>query len=101
MGGALGDQTALFKNQEVIAQHEHFVTAVRHIEHWDWGILDPRPKILSDLHSHWQIQACKRLVEKQHGWLDHERSRQRNPLAFSSRKLSRTAAPKRRNPHCL
>src|SRR6185369_3826075 len=94
MGGALDNQTAQFKNQEVIAQHEHFVAAMRHIEHWYWGILDPRAKIVSDLHSNGQIQACKGLVEKQHGWFDHERAGQRDPLAFSTGKLRRAAAPK-------
>jgi hypothetical protein len=99
MGGALRDHPALLKDQEAIAQHEYFITAMGDVEHWYLGISDPGSKIISDLHANRQVQTGQGLVEKQHGWLDHERSRQRHSLSFPSGKLFRAAAPKRGNPH--
>ena len=56
----------------------------------------PGAQIVQDSRLRDRIQCRERFVQQQHSWTRHQRTRQRNPLPFSSRNFARAAAEQAR-----
>ena len=88
MWSSVSNQLAAFEDQQLLAQHEHLVPIVRHIEDRNRNVLNGATQILCDFDSHRKVESGEWLIEQQYRGIGDQRAGQGDSLLFASRKIS-------------
>ncbi len=98
---ALGDDASGVEDNHALAQGKNFFAAVRDIKDGDAVSLVPLAQIVDDRCLRRSVERGQRFIEKQHGGIGHQGSRQCRALALSAGNFSRVARCKMRDSKCL
>src|SRR3990172_947604 len=74
---------------------------MRHVDERDPDLALDRLELDLHLLAELQVESAERLIEKEHSWAVHDRTRERDALSLAAGELRRLAISERAEPHHL